>query len=73
MDREKRKVGLTIWGVIGTVSMAASAYHGYARNGSIGWGLWWGLMGSLFPVITPTFAVAQCKREQGRFTLGCRK
>lgn len=73
MDPEKRKIGVTVWGVLGTVSMVASAYHGYARNGSIGWGLWWGLMGSLFPVITPTFAVAQCKREQDRFMLGCKK
>ena len=45
--------------VLDTVSMAASAYHGYKRNNSIGWALWWGLMGAMFPVITPTIALAQ--------------
>jgi hypothetical protein len=74
LDPEKRKVGITVWGVLGTISMAASAYHGYARNKSIGWALWWGLMGSLFPVITPTIALAQCKSgPENRFKLGCRK
>lgn len=48
-----------IWGALSTVSMAASAYHGYRRNDSVGWALWWGLMGAMFPVITPTIAVAQ--------------
>jgi hypothetical protein len=47
------------WGILGTVSMAASAYHGYKRNQSIGWALGWGFLGALFPVITPTIAVAQ--------------
>lgn len=46
-------------GVVSTASMAASAYHGYKRNKSVGWALWWGLMGGMFPVITPTIAVAQ--------------
>lgn len=74
MDPEKRKVGITVWGVLGTLSMAASAYHGYVRNQSIGWALWWGFMGSLFPVITPTIALAQCKASpENRFKLGCRK
>lgn len=49
----------TIFGVLSTVSMAVSAYHGYKRNNSIGWGLAWGAMGTLFPVITPVFAIAQ--------------
>lgn len=48
-----------IWGILATISMAASAYHGYRRNQSIGWALWWGLMGTAFPVITPTVALAQ--------------
>ena len=47
------------WGIASTVSMAASAYHGYKRNDSIGWALWWGAMGALFPIITPTIALAQ--------------
>lgn len=47
------------WVVIRTVSMAASAYHGYRRNQSIGWALWWGLMGSVFPILVPTIAIAE--------------
>ncbi len=53
------KRNMAIWGVLGTISMAASAYHGYKRNDSIGWAIWWGLMGSLFPVLTPVIGVAQ--------------
>jgi hypothetical protein len=53
------KKSMMVWGVLGTISMAASAYHGYKRNDSIGWALWWGFMGSLFPVITPVIGVAQ--------------
>jgi len=49
----------TWWIAISTVSMAASAYHGYKRNRSIGWALLWGLTGATFPVITPTIALAQ--------------
>lgn len=48
-----------VWGVASTVSMAASAYHGVKRNNSVGYGIWWGLMGTLFPIITPTIAIAQ--------------
>jgi hypothetical protein len=41
-------------------SVAASAYHGSKRNGgSIGWGLWWGFVGGVFPVVTPAIAAAQ--------------
>jgi len=47
------------WALVSTVSMAASAYHGYVRNKSVPWALWWGLMGGLFPIITPVIAVAQ--------------
>lgn len=47
------------YALLGTASMAASAFHGYKRNQSIGWALWWGLMGATFPVITPTIALAQ--------------
>lgn len=52
-------VGGTIWGVLSTASMAASAYHGYKRNQSLGWAAWWAFMGLVFPVVTPTIAVAQ--------------
>lgn len=48
-----------VWGVLATASFAASVYHGYKRNDSVGWAIWWGVMGALFPVITPTIAVAQ--------------
>jgi hypothetical protein len=40
-------------------SGAVSLYHGYKRNNSLGWGLAWWLMGTAFPVITPTVAFAQ--------------
>jgi len=42
-----------------TAATAVSAYHGYRRNRSIGWALVWGAMGFLFPVMTPTIALAQ--------------
>jgi hypothetical protein len=47
------------WGLVSTVSAGASLYHGYRRNNSLGWGLLWGLMGSMFPVVTPVVAMAQ--------------
>jgi len=60
-----------IWGVLSTASFAVSVYHGYKRNDSIGWAIWWGFMGGLFPVITPTIAFAQGfaqpKRERAGF------
>jgi hypothetical protein len=45
--------------LIGTASMAASAFHGYRRNESVGWALWWGFAGAVAPIITPVIAVAQ--------------
>lgn len=56
---DARSTASVVYGVVATVSMGASAYHGYKRNDSIGWALWWGLMGSMFPIITPVIAVAQ--------------
>lgn len=48
------------WMVLSAVSVGASAFHGYRRNrGSIGWALGWGLLGGLFPIITPAIALAQ--------------
>lgn len=41
------------------VSAPVCAYHGYKRNNSIAWALWWSLMGGLFPIFTPVIAVAQ--------------
>jgi hypothetical protein len=46
-------------GVLSTASMAASAYHGYKRNRSVGWAVAWGVAGAIFPIITPVIAVAQ--------------
>jgi hypothetical protein len=46
-------------GILSTASAAASAYHGYKRNDSVGWAVVWFLMGGLFPVITPAVALAQ--------------
>jgi hypothetical protein len=48
-----------IWGVLSTASFAASVYHGYKRNDSVGWAIWWGFMGAIFPIVTPTIAFAQ--------------
>ena len=49
--------------VIGMVwtagNVGLSAYHGYKRNRSVGWAAWWGLMGLIFPVVTPAVAIAQ--------------
>lgn len=47
------------WGVVSVASGAASAYHGYKRNNSIGSAVLWGVLGSIFPVITPAIAAAQ--------------
>jgi hypothetical protein len=59
-------IGTGVMGLLVLGSIGASAYHGYKRNNSTGWAVWWGLMGSLFPVITPAVAIAQGfgKREK---------
>ena len=48
-----------ILGLVGTAAGAAGIYHGYKRNDSIGWALWWGIMGAAFPIITIPIALAQ--------------
>jgi len=58
-EEEKKKAWVVPWAFISTVSGTISAYHGYKRNESVGWALWWFLMGSMFPIITPTIALAQ--------------
>lgn len=45
--------------VLVLASVAASTYHGYKRNNSVGWALWWGFAGGVFPVVTPAIALAQ--------------
>jgi hypothetical protein len=51
------------WYALSTASMAVSAYHGYRRNSlgdhPVAWALAWGLLGAMFPVITPVIAVAE--------------
>ena len=56
------------WTAVSVASGFASAYHGAKRNnGSVGWGLLWGLMGTVFPVVTPAIALAQgYAKPQGR-------
>lgn len=48
-----------LYGWAALVSAPVSAYHGYKRNDSLGWGIAWFVLGSLFPVLTPTIAIAQ--------------
>lgn len=59
LDRADHWNPTTFWGALTLASGAASAYHGYKRNNSIGWAVAWFLMGSIFPIITPTIALAQ--------------
>jgi len=44
---------------IAYASSGIGVYHGYRRNNSLGWGLWWGLLGFMFPIIVPAVALAQ--------------
>ena len=50
---------VAIWGIVSMLSSGLSAYHGYKRNRSVGWAAMWGVMGAVFPIITPAVAVAQ--------------
>lgn len=61
-------VPAVLWTGVSVASCFASAYHGVRRNnGSAGWGLWWGLMGGMFPVVVPAIALAQgYAKPQGR-------
>lgn len=53
------RVPVAVYAMLGTISAAASAYHGYRRNQSVGWALWWAAMGYVAPVITPAIGLAQ--------------
>lgn len=55
-----------VWKAARMVSGAACTYHGYKRNESIGWALWWSFAGALFPLFTPIVAVAQGFGERKR-------
>lgn len=51
---------MLVWGGIVVASSGASAFHGYRRSrGSVGSAVGWGLLGALFPIITPAVALAQ--------------
>lgn len=63
---EPTPVADAIWGVLRTVSVGLSAYHGYRRNESIGWGIGWGILGGVAPVITPAIAFAQGFGERAK-------
>lgn len=46
--------------VLDMASVGLSAFHGYRRhNGSVGAAIGWGLLGGLFPIVTPAIAMAQ--------------
>lgn len=38
---------------------AFGAYHGYKRNNSIGWAIWWGFAGGAVPLFAIPIALAQ--------------
>jgi len=48
-----------VWYALGAAGVAASAYHGYKRNNSVGWAVVWGLLGGIAPFITVPVAFAQ--------------
>lgn len=48
-----------MWGVLSVAGTALCAYHGYARNQSVGSAIWWGLAGGVFPIIALPVAFAQ--------------
>jgi hypothetical protein len=56
-----------LYSTLALVSATASGFHGYRRNNSLGWGLVWFVMGSVFPIITPVIGLAQgFGQERGR-------
>lgn len=62
LDNAGRLDGFSLgfWEVLQLASVAASAYHGARRNrGSFGWALGWGVLGAIFPIVTPIVAIAQ--------------
>lgn len=62
-QQEVRGIATTtmlVYGGIVVASSGASAFHGYRRSrGSVGAAVGWGLLGALFPIITPAVALAQ--------------
>ena len=61
-NRYARYIDSTTTMIYGAASLASAgicAYHGYRRNDSIGWAIWWGVMGSMFTIIPVGIALAQ--------------
>ncbi len=48
-----------LWAAASAAGTGASAYHGYKRNESVGWGIWWAICGAVLPVVTVPIALAQ--------------
>lgn len=44
---------------LATIGAALGAYHGYKRDNSVGWALWWAAWGALVPIVTVPVAIAQ--------------
>jgi hypothetical protein len=54
------KIEIPLWYTIAAaIAGPACAYHGYKRNKSVGWAIWWGFCGSAAPVLAPVIAMAQ--------------
>ncbi len=52
--------GSVVYSMVATASMLASGYHGYKRhNGSVGWAIGWGILGAIFPILTPGVALIE--------------
>lgn len=62
-EQQRKRIGgttLLVYGSILFASASASAYHGYKRSrGSTGAAVGWGILGLVFPIITPAVALAQ--------------
>lgn len=58
-DVDPNEALYALYGAASLAGTALGAYHGYRRNDSIGWGIWWALMGGAFPWATIPFALAQ--------------
>jgi len=52
-------LSINLNGWLSRIGAALAAYHGYKRNGSIGWALAWGAAGAFAPIITNAIGFAQ--------------
>lgn len=68
-DKSRAKVaGVSIATAATALSVAGvglGAYHGYKRDGSVGWALAWAALGGLFPIVTIPVAIAQGFAQPG--------